>query len=64
MKVYELCFSPTGGTQKVANILSNALADEIVSVDLTDSTVHFDGITFDFHFLVIERLHSICVSTG
>ncbi len=45
MKVYELCFSPTGGTQKVANILSNALADEIVSVDLTDSTVHFDGIT-------------------
>lgn len=44
MKVHELCFSPTGGTQKVAEILTNALADEVVRVDLTDSKADFGAI--------------------
>lgn len=45
MKVYEFCFSPTGGTQKAADILTNALADEVVQVDLTDRKTDFGKIT-------------------
>lgn len=45
MKMYELCFSPTGGTQKAADILTAALADEVVRVDLTDSKTNFGTIT-------------------
>lgn len=44
MEMYELCFSPTGGTQKVADILTGALADESVRVDLTDSKTNFSAI--------------------
>lgn len=44
MKMYELCFSPTGGTQKAADILTDALADEVVRVDLTDSKSNFGTI--------------------
>ena len=36
MKVYTIYFSPTGGTKRVADILSHAISDEIVPVDLTD----------------------------
>lgn len=28
MKLYEICFSPTGGTKKAADMLANGLADE------------------------------------
>lgn len=37
MNFYEIFFSPTGGTKKVADILTNALSQEVLSVDLTDS---------------------------
>lgn len=45
MKLYEICFSPTGGTRNVADCLSQALAQEIQSIDLTDRGVAFDGIS-------------------
>ena len=32
--VYNLYFSPTGGTKRVADILSCAMADDVVHVDL------------------------------
>lgn len=46
MKVYEICFSPTGGTKKAAEILTEALTDkaESVDVDLTDSKTDFHDI--------------------
>ena len=28
MKFYEICFSPTGGTKKTADILTNVLTDQ------------------------------------
>lgn len=37
MKLYDIVFSPTGGTQKAADILKEALEGEVVRVDLTDS---------------------------
>lgn len=36
MKIYEFYFSPTGGTKKVADILSHTIASEIVPIDLTN----------------------------
>ena len=45
-KIYEICFSPTGGTERVAAILATALADETVLVDLTALDVDFGSVTF------------------
>lgn len=45
MKLYEIVFSPTGGTQKVADRLSRAMSEEIVPVDLTDHALAFASIT-------------------
>lgn len=47
MKVYEICFSPTGGTKKAADMLAEALSDEIQAVDLTDGKGSFSDITLE-----------------
>lgn len=44
MKIHEICFSPTGGTKRVATILSQALADETIQVDLTARDVDFSRV--------------------
>ncbi len=48
MKIYEIYFSPTGGTKKVATILAGALGDAISPVNLTDSKT-------DFHNTVLTQ---------
>jgi len=45
MKLYELCFSPTGGTKKIADALAGKLAEETRYVDLTDPKRDFGGIS-------------------
>lgn len=42
---YNICFSPTGGTQKVADILANECAENKSVVDLTDRNLNFWGIS-------------------
>lgn len=44
MKLYEICFSPTGGTKKAADILCDALDKESRFVDLTDSGQDFSAL--------------------
>lgn len=44
MKLYEITFSPTGGTQKAADLLVGGLSGELVAVDLTDSTADFSAV--------------------
>lgn len=44
MKHYEITFSPTGGTQKAADLLTTALSGEYTAVDLTDSTADFSAV--------------------
>ena len=44
MKVYEIIFSPTGGTKKVSDILTNELSNEIQTIDLTDSNNSFHDV--------------------
>ncbi|MGN1140747.1 MAG: EFR1 family ferrodoxin [Oliverpabstia sp.] len=45
MKYYEIVFSPTGGTKKVADILINKLADESAYIDLCDRDADFSFIS-------------------
>ncbi|MGI6008042.1 MAG: 4Fe-4S binding protein [Ruminococcus sp.] len=45
MKLYGICFSPTGGTKKTADMLAEGLNGEIQSVDLTDSKTDFSGVS-------------------
>lgn len=44
MKLYSIVFSPTGGTQKVAALLTKALGGEAAAIDLTDSKQDFSTI--------------------
>lgn len=46
MKLYTITFSPTGGTQKVANLLTKTLAGEHIAVDLTDHQIDFSILPF------------------
>ncbi len=46
-KFYEITFSPTGGTKRAADILSQSLAEQVQEVDLCDRNVDFSKIVFD-----------------
>lgn len=45
MKLYDIVFSPTGGTKKVSAFLTDALDGEEASVDLTDSKQDFHTVS-------------------
>lgn len=47
MKIYEICFSPTGGTKAAADMLVKGLTGEVAQVDLTDSKKDFSEISPD-----------------
>ena len=44
MKLYDIVFSPTGGTKKVSALLGGALGSEATLVDLTDSKQGFHTV--------------------
>ena len=56
MKLYDVVFSPTGGTQKVAALLTHALEGEVTRVNLTDSKQDFCAVQ-----LTQEDVAVICV---
>ena len=45
MNITELYFSPTGGTQKAADLLTSALAGQTQTVDLCDSHADFSAVS-------------------
>ena len=47
MKIYEICFSPTGGTKAAADRLTEGLIGELRFVDLTDSKKNFSDISLE-----------------
>jgi len=53
MKIAKLVFSPTGGCEKVADILANAMGDEIVSIDLTKPDFCAADVQLDCDICVI-----------
>lgn len=44
MKLYSIVFSPTGGTEKAAALLTKALDGEAAAIDLTDSKQDFSAV--------------------
>lgn len=44
MKVYKIVFSPTGGTEKVADILANEIGGEVTEIDLSKSDFSGDSV--------------------
>lgn len=44
MKIWEICFSPTGGTKKVGEILVSQMDGDKAFVDLTDSRKDFSEV--------------------
>lgn len=46
MSTYQLIFSPTGGTKKVADLIANDLANDVVEIDLTKDE-DFSQYTFE-----------------
>ncbi len=44
MKLYEITFSPTGGTKKAADILSHSLSEQISEIDLCDRNIDFSEV--------------------
>lgn len=45
MSVFEIVFSPTGGTRKVSGLVTGALDKNTVTVDLTDSGLDFSAVS-------------------
>ena len=45
--LYEIYFSPTGGTKKTADIICGVWADERKEVDLTERDLKMDEMSFD-----------------
>ena len=45
MKLYDIVFSPTGGTKKAAECLTGALEGDVTTVDLTDSKQNFNAVS-------------------
>ena len=45
MKLYDIVFSSTGGTKKVADYLTDALEGDVTTVDLTDSKQDFNAVS-------------------
>ena len=46
MAVYAITFSPTGGTQKAANLFTQAFAEHAAEIDLTNRALNFSGFQF------------------
>lgn len=47
MNTVEIIFSPTGGTEKVANIISKHWSENTIKIDLSDSKTDFSGCEID-----------------
>lgn len=45
MKIYEICFSPTGGTKRVSECLAKEWSKEFISIDLSDSQKNFHQVS-------------------
>lgn len=58
MKIYEIIFSPTGGTKKVADIVADRFGSDIVRVDLTDRDFNFASLSFEEEDICIVAVPS------
>ena len=47
MRIYQILFSPTGGTKKVAAPFAEVFGREVSTIDLTDASMDFSQISLD-----------------
>lgn len=47
MRYAQVVFSPTGGTERVADIVSGEWSETVETVDLCDGAVDFSKCTFE-----------------
>lgn len=58
MKIYDIVFSPTGGTEKVSTLLTDALEGETIRIDLTDSKQDFHTVQLQQEDLAVIAVPS------
>lgn len=58
MKVVEIVFSPTGGTEKVVHIISRQWSNNAVRIDLSDSQIDFTKCEIDKEDMVLIAMPS------
>lgn len=58
MQVKEIIFSPTGGTEKVANIISKNLSENITTIDFCNRNNNFQTTNIDRNDMVIIAMPS------
>ena len=58
MNVVEIVFSPTGGTEKVANIIGGHWSSNAVSIDLSDSKIDFTKCNIEKDDVVLIAMPS------
>ena len=58
MNTVEIIFSPTGGTEKVAHIISRQWSESTVKIDLSDSKTDFSGCGIDEEDKVLVAMPS------
>ena len=47
MRIYQILFSPTGGTKKAAAPFTEVFGREVSTIDLTDASMDFSQISLD-----------------
>lgn len=58
MSLYEITFSPTGGTKKAADVLAELLSEECTAIDLTDRKTDFGSFHFEPEDICIAAVPS------
>lgn len=58
MKCTQIVFSPTGGTKRVADIVSEGLANDVEVIDLADSKASFSKISFETEDIAVIAVPS------
>lgn len=58
MSVYQIIFSPTGGTKKVSDLFTNAFCTESTEIDLCDRETDFSAYSYDAKDICIVSVPS------
>lgn len=58
MKIYQITFSPTGGTKKVSDILTSALEGEVIQLDLINSKADYHNVNLTQEDLAVIAVPS------
>lgn len=58
MKVYEMIFSPTGGTKKAAGLFMDSFCRERTYIDLTNRKADFSSFSFDREDICVAAVPS------